>query len=130
MAVSECGLGKRLLNHEVIHMNRTKIIAVFGIVVLSLIWSTESGSIGRAQAEVIRHSTPDDMFYNYYVPPVGEGSVGASLYLCPRPTPPMVGHTYVTYQPLMPHEFLYQHHRIYKTTHEDAPKTRTAVHWR
>ena len=60
----------------------------------------------------------------------GTGSVGAQLYPCPRPTPPLVGHTYVTYQPLMPHEFLYTHHRVYKTKHEDAPPTRTSVHWR
>jgi hypothetical protein len=41
-----------------------------------------------------------------------------------------VGHTYVTYQPLMPHEFLYKHHRVYKTKHADAPRTRTSVWWR
>ena len=46
------------------------------------------------------------LFYNYYVPPVGcttcgsQGSSGAELYISPRPTPPLVGHTYITYQPL------------------------------
>ena len=110
-------------------MNRTKILAVVGALVLPLLWSVESGSIGQARAEVVRHSTPGDLFYNYYVPPVGAGSVGAELYPCPRPTPPLVGHTYVTYQPLMPHEFLYKHHRVYRTAHDDAPQTRTSVHW-
>lgn len=53
-----------------------------------------------------------DLFYNYYVPPTC-GGVGAELYLSPRPVPPHVGHTYITYQPLMPHEFMYHHHRTY-----------------
>jgi hypothetical protein len=70
-----------------------------------------------------------DLFYNYYAPPAS-GAVGAQLYVSPRPTPPLVGHTYVTYQPLMPHEFLYQHHRVYRTENPDAGWTRTRVHWR
>jgi len=52
-----------------------------------------------------------DLFYNYYAG--GTCDVPAQLYLSPRPTPPLVGHTYYTYQPLMPHEFLYKHHRSY-----------------
>ena len=88
------------------------------------------GTTDQAQAALVRQSTAGDLFYNFYVPPVGHGSVGAQLYPCPRPTPPMVGHTYVTYQPLMPHEFLYKHHRVYKTKHLDAPKTVTRVRWR
>jgi hypothetical protein len=106
--------------------SRGKILAVVGMTILVAV----CGMVSAARAEVVRHSTPGDLFYNYYVPPVGPGSVGAELYLCPRPTPPMVGHTYITYQPLMPHEFLYKHHRYYTTFHEDAPKTRTSVHWR
>jgi hypothetical protein len=51
-----------------------------------------------------------DLFYNYYVGPPG---VPARLYPSPRPTPPMVGWTYITYQPLMPHEFMYHHKRHY-----------------
>ncbi|QDU26829.1 hypothetical protein ETAA8_19120 [Anatilimnocola aggregata] len=53
-----------------------------------------------------------DLFYNYYQPPTC-GGMGAELYLSPRPVPAHVGHTYITYQPLMPHEFLYHHHRTY-----------------
>ncbi|MHB1036015.1 MAG: hypothetical protein ACYC35_16385 [Pirellulales bacterium] len=69
------------------------------------------------------------LFTNYYVPAYADG-VGAELYLCPRPTPPLVGHTYITYQPLMPHEFLYKHSRSYRTYHPDAGWTRTYVSWR
>jgi hypothetical protein len=53
-----------------------------------------------------------DLFYNYYAP-ANCGGVGAELYLSPRPVPAHVGHTYITYQPLMPHEFMYHHHRTY-----------------
>lgn len=59
--------------------------------------------------------TPD-VFYNYWVPPVPAGSApgfGAQLYVSPRPVPPHVGHTWHTYPPFMPHEFLYKHRRKY-----------------
>ena len=59
-----------------------------------------------------RYYGQPDLFYNYYVPP-NCGGVGAELYLSPRPVPAHVGHTYITYQPLYPHEFLYEHHRTY-----------------
>ena len=52
------------------------------------------------------------LFYNFYVPPTC-GGVGAELYVAPRPVPEHVGHTYYTYQPLMPHEYTYPHHRRY-----------------
>ncbi|NLF07429.1 MAG: hypothetical protein GX594_05550 [Pirellulaceae bacterium] len=84
----------------------------------------------RAEASWLRQSTSGDLFYNYYSPAVGYESVGARMYPCPRPVPPRVGHTYFTYQPLMPHEFLYRHARVYKTIHSDAPNTRTRVRWR
>jgi hypothetical protein len=109
-------------------ISRKKNLTMVVLVVLVVAW----GLIGvgtAARADLVRHSEPGDLSYNYYVPPVGPGSVGAELYLCPRPTPPRVGHTYITYQPLMPHEFLYKHYRHYTTVHPDAPKTRTSVHW-
>ena len=79
------------------------------------------------------YSRPD-LFYNYYVPPVPcstyPGAVGAQLYVSPRPVPPWVGHTYITYQPLLPHEFLYQHRRTYYRGHgPHGGLTRTSVWW-
>lgn len=68
--------------------------------------------------------------YNYFVHPGGEGTVGAQLYVSPRPTPPLVGHTYVTYPPLAPHEFLYHHHRVYNTYNPGSGWTRTRARWR
>lgn len=75
------------------------------------------------------HTTPD-LFYNYYVGPGQCGGPGAALYVSPLPTPPYVGHTYITYQPLMPHEFLYHHQRSYLTTHSNGTATKTNVRWR
>jgi len=76
-----------------------------------------------------RTRTSPDLFYNYYVPPGPYGGVGARMYVCPLPTPPLVGHTYYTYQPLMPHEFLYRHTRTYIRRHPNGGVTRTMVTW-
>jgi hypothetical protein len=62
-----------------------------------------------------------DLFYNFYEGPSASGvGAPAQLYVSPRPTPPMVGHTYITYQPLMPHEFMYHHHRKYYKYYHDG----------
>jgi hypothetical protein len=70
-----------------------------------------------------------DLFANYYVPP-NCGGVGAQMYVAPLPVPPLVGHTYYTYQPLMPHEMMYKHHRRYhRYYNEGRGLTRTSVVW-
>ena len=70
-----------------------------------------------------------DLFYNFYVPPTC-GGVGVGIYPAPLPVPAHVGHTYFTYQPLMPHEFLYKHHRSYhRYYNEGRGLTRTSVRW-
>lgn len=77
-----------------------------------------------------RNYAQQDLFYNYYV---GNncGGMGAQLYLSPRPVPPFVGHTYITYQPLMPHEFLYAHDRTYHRYYNGGlGLTRAHVHYR
>lgn len=71
-----------------------------------------------------------DLFYNYYAWPSCTG-LGAELYLSPRPVPPHVGHTYITYQPLYPHEFLYDHHRTYHRYYNGGQGlNRTSVKWK
>jgi hypothetical protein len=71
-----------------------------------------------------------DLFYNFYVhgPCVG---YPAQMYVSPKPVPAHVGHTYITYQPLMPHEFMYKHHRTYHQYYDGGRGlTRTKViHW-
>jgi hypothetical protein len=109
--------------------SRPKILAILGTATLLAVWGMALGA-ADARAEDMdysySHMSPPG---NYYVHPDGYQSVGAQLYLCPRPAPPLVGHTYITYPPLAPHEFLYHHHRVYWTNHADAPPTRTSVHW-
>ncbi len=102
--------------------------------------ATLAGAIALVAAIGIAFATPTasaqvfgpdpgagDLFPSYYVN--GAGSVPASLYLSPRPTPPLVGHTWVTYQPLYPHQFLYPHHRTYLRQHGERNFTRTRVTW-
>ena len=72
---------------------------------------TEPQAVSPVQPGARSFGQPD-LFYNYYVPG-GPGGVPAAMYLAPRPVPPLVGHTYYTYQPLLPHEFMYPHQRRY-----------------
>jgi hypothetical protein len=68
-----------------------------------------------------------DLFYNYWENP-NCGGMGAAMYISPRPVPAYVGHTYITYQPLMPHEFMYHHHHRYHRYYNDGRGlTRTSV---
>ena len=76
----------------------------------------------------ISYQRQKDLFYNEYVGPGPCGAV-ASMYPAPLPVPPSVGHTYVTYQPLMPHEYLYRHQRGYYTYNYGAGWTRTNVRY-
>jgi hypothetical protein len=98
------------------------MLAILCVAVVGSLW------LPQAKAE-FPYNGSQDLFYNYYVNspcPV----LGAQLYVSPRPVPPLTGHTYITYPPLMPHEFLYKHRRTYWTAHPDAPPTMTRVHWR
>jgi hypothetical protein len=71
-----------------------------------------------------------DLFYNYYTWN-NCGAIPAALYVSPRPVPPHVGHTYITYQPLYPHEFMYTHHRTYHRYYNGGQGlNRTSVHYR
>ncbi|MEC7566711.1 MAG: hypothetical protein VX738_13600 [Planctomycetota bacterium] len=74
--------------------------------------------------------TPATLFYNYYAPTQG-GGIPAAIYPAPRQVPPIVGHTYNTYQPLMPHEFMYRHYRAYHHYYNNGMGfTRTSVRYK
>jgi hypothetical protein len=49
-----------------------------------------------------------DLFYNYYTQGYANRA-NAQMYLSPGPVPAHVGHTYYTYQPFHPEEYLYWH---------------------
>jgi hypothetical protein len=69
------------------------------------------------------------LFHNFYAPN-NCGGMAASLYIAPRPVPAVVGHTYYTYQPLMPHEFTYPHYRTYRAYYNNGQgMNRTKVVW-
>jgi hypothetical protein len=99
------------------------VLAAFAIVC-----EMDLGGDNQARAEY-RVRSADQMFHNYYVPPCGYPTTGAQLYVSPRPTPPLVGHTWITYEPLMPHEFLWKHRRTYIRHLPNGKTTRTTVHW-
>lgn len=90
------------------------------------------GSVSTSQAEdncQYRGYGQPDLFYNYWVNP-NCGGMGAAMYVSPRPVPAWVGQTYITYQPLMPHEFMYHHHHRYHRYYNDGRGlTRTSVHY-
>lgn len=77
----------------------------------------------------ISYQHQKDLFYNYYAQPGPYNGAAAGMYPAPLPVPPHVGHTYVTYQPFMPHEYLYKHHRSYYTYNRGAGWTRTNVRY-
>ena len=84
----------------------------------------------KAFAATYRVSRGDDLFYNYYVGPAPmAGGVAAGMVPAPLPTPPLVGHTYITYEPFMPHEFLYKHSRSYHRHHPGRGWVSTKIHW-
>ena len=100
------------------------ILALAAVMVALNLAADDSGkAYGRERA-------PYDLFYNFYVPPGPSGGAGAQLYTCPRPTPPYVGHTWITYQPFMPHEFMYHHCRCYYHRHANGRRTKTTVIWK
>jgi hypothetical protein len=77
----------------------------------------------------ISYQQQKDLFYNYYAQPGPYNGAAAGLYISPKPVPARVGHTWVTYQPYMPHEFLYKHKRSYYTHNPGAGWRRTNVYY-
>jgi hypothetical protein len=80
-----------------------------------------------SQAQIYDPYGPRIINYNLYAN--GASDIVAEAYPAPRPTPPYVGHTYITYEPLAPHEFLYRHRRTYTRSHRDGGRTTTRVWW-
>ncbi|MBI3463751.1 MAG: hypothetical protein HY000_11945, partial [Planctomycetes bacterium] len=110
-------------------MKRTSIQTLVAVA-----WAASAGLFGSAA--MAQEPYPEayypghpKLFRNYYVGGPDCQSAPAQLYVSPRPTPAYVGHTWITYEPLMPHEFLYAHHRTYRAHHADGSCTKTKVRW-
>lgn len=113
-------------------MNSTMRLLILGTVAACAVGVLTSAA--KAEGDYCGPSSRPDLFYNYYAPAVPcaqyPGAAAAQLYVSPRPVPPFVGHTYITYQPLLPQEFLYQHRRTYWRSHgPHGGVTTTRVWW-
>ena len=64
---------------------------------------------------------------NYYAMPADTNGLTAAMYPCPRPTPPLIGQTYITYGPLDPQQFMYLHYNFYETCYGPGQRTSTSV---
>lgn len=90
--------------------------------------SAEAAGRGWEGKRRISYQHQKDLFYNYYAAP-GPSGAAAQMYVAPVPTPAFVGHTYVTYQPFYPHEYMHRHKRSYYTYNDGAGWTRTNVRY-
>jgi hypothetical protein len=89
----------------------TRIMATALVAVLSVsAFAARSHAVEGAWNRSISYQNKNDLFANYYEGPNPSG-VPVGMYVSPRPVPAYVGHTYTTYQPYMPHEYLYAHTR-------------------
>jgi hypothetical protein len=77
----------------------------------------------------ISYQNKNDLFANYYEGPNPSGTA-AAMYISPRPVPVHVGHTYTTYQPYMPHEYLYRHTRTHYGYHPGCGWSRAKIRYR
>jgi hypothetical protein len=57
-------------------------------------------------------NSPNNLF-SQYVTPDGPNMTSSGMYPAPHYSPPLGAQAYYTYQPLMPHEMMYQHSRNY-----------------
>ena len=107
-------------------MSRSCIALV--IAAASFLAAGSFGSPNQAAAADCGYSVANQaLFYTYYIGAGYPGAYPAAMHLCPRPTPPLVGHTFITYQPFHPHEFMYRHHRVYTRRHCHGGTTRTRI---
>ena len=74
--------------------------------------------MGSAQGQEIVGSGPQ-LFANQYTQGMAN-SATAQMYVAPVPVPQWVGHTYYTYQPLYPHELMYQHGHRYHSYYDNG----------
>lgn len=115
--------------------SRQVIRLIAAAVVAGLVWlclptgaGTAHGETGWSGKRHISFQRQNDLFYNYYVGPEPSGTA-AEMYTAPLPVPEHVGHTYNTYQPVYPHEFMYGHCRSWWTHTPGAGWTRTKARY-
>ena len=60
-----------------------------------------------------------DLFYNFYSKG-NYNTANAQMYISPVPVPAFVGHTFNTYQPFYPHEFMYWHKNKFHNNYDNG----------
>lgn len=109
-------------------------IRIFAVGLLAFVASTffdcasATAEVEGRFKRVISYQSKNDLFYNFYEGPQPSGTA-AQMYVAPLPVPINVGHTYTTYQPLMPHELMYHHHRSHYAHTPGAGWTRAKIRY-
>lgn len=88
------------------HLISKIAIAMFALAILPV-----AASHAQTYDEQTSH-----LFHNMYTGGAASQAT-AGMYPAPHPTPRIAGHVFYTYQPLMPHQMMYEHNRTYYTTY-------------
>ena len=106
---------------------RVTALALTAVISAALL-AMPAGATEGLYKRTISYQSKQDLFYNNYEGPDPSGTT-AALYISPRPVPPFVGHTYVPYQPFMPHEYMYRHTRTHYAYNPGAGWSRAKVRY-
>ena len=68
--------------------------------------------VAPVSAQFGQGNSPNNLF-SQYITPNGPNMTTAGMYPAPHDSPRLGAQSYYTYQPLMPHEMMYQHSRNY-----------------
>ena len=102
---------RSMIRYSVLFAMSLLLAAMFGFSAAPTANAEEQAKAACAHCQALKNGNPN-LFYNFYAPEEC-GGLPATMYVAPQPVPASVGHTYITYQPMMPHEMLYPHHRSY-----------------
>lgn len=67
-----------------------------------------SVAVAAAAFSMANSASAQQLFANQYTQGYANQAT-AQMYLSPTPVPQWVGHTYITYEPLYPHQMMYHH---------------------
>lgn len=112
------------------HKMRLNKLSLLALAAAATWWQTAATAQANGPYDrTISYQNKGDLFYNFHEGPEPSGTT-ANMYISPMPVPANVGHTYTTYQPLMPHEYLYKHTRSHYTYNQGAGWTRSKIRYR
>ena len=109
-------------------ISRSFCWVALAVVVAAGICPSVSQAVEGKCKRIISYQDKRDLFYNFYEGPQPCGTA-AQMYISPLPVPANVGHTYTTYQPWMPHEYMYKHVRSNYAYHPGAGWTRAKTRY-